>query len=83
MANKKSTESNGASQASEPTTPFNDKELAHFKAIILEKRHSAIEDLERMHLQLEDSREQAENDSAIASTWPMPAPMRWSVKSSI
>ena len=66
MASKKSAESNGASPASEHTTPFSDKELAHFKELILEKRHSAIEDIERMHLQLEDSREQAENDSAYS-----------------
>ena len=63
---KSSTESNGASAAGEPTTPFNDQELEHFKHLILEKRHSAIEDIERMHLQLEDSREQAENDSAYS-----------------
>lgn len=68
MAAKKktSTESNSASAASEHTTPFNDEELEHFKQLILDKRHSAIEDIERMHLQLEDSREQAENDSAYS-----------------
>ena len=63
---KSSTESNGASAAGEHTTPFTDEELEHFKQLILEKRHSAIEDIERMHLQLEDSREQAENDSAYS-----------------
>ncbi len=63
---KSSTESNGASAADEHATPFNDDELEHFKQLILEKRHSAIEDIERMHLQLEDSREQAENDSAYS-----------------
>lgn len=52
--------------APDPTTPFSDKELGHFKKIILEKRHAAIEDIERMKAQLLDSREQAENDSAYS-----------------
>ena len=63
---KSSTESNGAPEANEHTTPFTDEELEHFKHLILDKRHSAVEDIERMHLQLEDSREQAENDSAYS-----------------
>lgn len=50
----------------EPITPFSDEELAYFKKMILEKRRNAIEDAERMKLQLEDSREQAENDSAYS-----------------
>ena len=62
---KSSTESNVAT-TQEPTTPFSAKELEHFKELILVKRHSAIEDTERMHLQLADSREQAENDSAYS-----------------
>jgi RNA polymerase-binding protein DksA len=63
MADKKS---NGASPASEQITPFTDAELEHFKKLILEKRHNAVEDIDRMKLQLEDSREQAENDSAYS-----------------
>ena len=65
MAAKKKTSSE-ATTAQEPTTPFSDKELEHFKQLILDKRHNATEDIERMHLQLEDSREQAENDSAYS-----------------
>ncbi len=67
MAAKKKTssEASGAT-AQAPTTPFSDKELEHFKQLILDKRHNATEDIERMHLQLEDSREQAENDSAYS-----------------
>ena len=67
MAAKKktSTESNGATTKARKT-PFSARELKHFKQLILDKRHSAIEDIERMHLQLEDSREQAENDSAYS-----------------
>jgi len=63
MADKKS---NGASPTGEQTTPFTDAELGYFKQLILEKRYNAIEDIERMKLQLEDSREQAENDSAYS-----------------
>ena len=62
---KSSGDGNGAAEQT-PTTPFSAKELEHFKQLILEKRHSALEDIERMHLQLEDSREQAENDSAYS-----------------
>ena len=47
-------------------TPFSDKELEHFKALILKKRADAVEDIDRMKAQLEDSREQAENDSAYS-----------------
>lgn len=49
-----------------PQTPFTDEELDFFKGIILEKRRSAVEDIERMQLQLKDSREQSENDSAYS-----------------
>ncbi len=48
------------------STPFNDQELEHFKGLILEKRRSALEDIDRMHHQIRDSREQAENDSAYS-----------------
>ncbi len=53
-------------ETEERLTPFTDEELEHFRQIILEKRHNAVEDIERMKLQLEDSREQAENDSAYS-----------------
>ncbi len=49
-----------------PITPFTDQELDFFRSIILEKRRSAVEDIERMQLQLKDSREQSENDSAYS-----------------
>jgi RNA polymerase-binding protein DksA len=48
------------------TTPFSDEELEHFKQLILKKRQDATEDIETMKLQLQDSREQAENDSAYS-----------------
>ena len=50
----------------EATTPFSDEELEHFKQLILKKREDAVEDIESMKLQLQDSREQAENDSAYS-----------------
>ena len=66
MADKQtaSSETNGTALGS--TTPFSDRDLGHFKQVILDKRHSATEDIERMRLQLEDAREQAENDSAYS-----------------
>ncbi len=63
---KSSATSNGAPATAERNTPFSAKELKHFKKLILDKRYNAIEDIERMHLQLKDSREQAENDSAYS-----------------
>lgn len=47
-------------------SPFNDKELEYFRNLILERRESAIEDIDRMRSQLEDAREQAENDTAYS-----------------
>lgn len=47
-------------------TPFSDEELEHFKNLILERRRTATEDIERMRMQLKDSREQAENDTAYS-----------------
>ena len=48
------------------TTPFSDKELAEFKELILGKRKDAQEDIERMRALLDDSREDAQNDSAYS-----------------
>ena len=47
-------------------TDFSDEELAYFKNLILEKREAAIEDIDRMRMQLEDAREQFENDTAYS-----------------
>lgn len=47
-------------------TPFSDKELAHFKQLLLDRRESAVEDIDAMREQLRDSREQAENDTAYS-----------------
>ena len=47
-------------------TPFSDEVLDHFRQLILDRRASAVEDIERMKSQLEDAREQAENDTAYS-----------------
>lgn len=47
-------------------TTFSDEELEHFRLLILERRESAVEDIDRMRSQLEDAREQAENDTAYS-----------------
>jgi len=49
-----------------PETPFSEKELDHFKGLIIGKRDSAQGDIERMRGQLSDAREQAENDTAYS-----------------
>ncbi len=49
-----------------PKTPFNAEELAHFRQLIVDKRHNAQEDVEEMRGQLADAREQAENDTAYS-----------------
>ena len=47
-------------------TPFSEEELAHFKQLLLDRRESAVEDIDAMREQLRDSREQAENDTAYS-----------------
>ncbi len=47
-------------------TPFSKKELDYFRALIMEKRQAALEDIERMRGQLADAREQSENDTAYS-----------------
>jgi RNA polymerase-binding protein DksA len=47
-------------------TSFTDEELEYFRQLILDRRKSAVEDIERMRNQLEDAREQAENDTAYS-----------------
>ena len=47
-------------------TPFSAKELAEFKELIVEKRKDASDDVDRMRSLLDDSREDAQNDSAYS-----------------
>ncbi len=50
----------------EIVTPFNAKELEHFRALIIAKRRTAQDDINRMRALLEDAREDAQNDSAYS-----------------
>ncbi len=50
----------------ERLTPFSDKELEEFAVLIKEKRVSALEEIDRMRIQLEDAREQDQGDSAYS-----------------
>ena len=52
---------------SAPVTPFNAEELAHFKGIILEKRKSAINDVDALRGQLKDANDQAGEDTAYGT----------------
>lgn len=58
----------GASPQDEPgrKTPFSEEELEHFKELILERRRSAVEDIDSLRAQIEDARDQAGNDSAYS-----------------
>jgi RNA polymerase-binding protein DksA len=46
-------------------TPFSDEQLEEFRALILKKHESAMEDIDAMRAQVEDSREH-ESDSAYS-----------------
>jgi DnaK suppressor protein len=51
-------------QGKRVTTPFSDKELEHFKQLILEKRQEASEEIERLQAQLSTrENESADGDS--------------------
>ncbi len=62
------TEDTNKEEAAQVTkvTPFNAKQLSHFRGLIEEKHKSAVKDVSRMRAQLEDAREQAENDTAYS-----------------
>ena len=47
-------------------SPFSAKELSYFRDLIVERRHSAMEDIDSLRRGLADSREQAENDTAYS-----------------
>jgi DnaK suppressor protein len=53
------------SKVSERRTPFSDEELEEFRELILRKRSEALEEVENLRTQLEDSREH-EGDSAYS-----------------
>lgn len=47
-------------------TPFSDEELQHFKDLLISRRKDAVEDIESLRAQLEDSRDQAEDNTAYS-----------------
>jgi DnaK suppressor protein len=63
---KRKTETTDTNAAEGVMTPFSDKELAEFQQLILEKRKDAQDDVDRMRSLLDDSREDAQNDSAYS-----------------
>ena len=67
MTVQKSAQALSDSQASgRAKTPFNEEVLEHFRALILDKRRHAIEDVQKMQAQIKDSRERSESDSAYS-----------------
>lgn len=57
----------GSAQAEARTnTWFSDEDFEYFKEIILARRMESVEDIDRMRMQLDDVREQAENDTAYS-----------------
>lgn len=49
-----------------PESPFSDEEMEHFKQLLLDRRESAVEDINRMRAQIQDAREQAEDNTAYS-----------------
>jgi len=57
--------SNTSNNPNERRTPFSDAELEEFRQLILKKREEAVEDIDSIRAQVEDSREH-ESDSAYS-----------------
>lgn len=55
-----------AGSTAERRTPFSDEELEYFRAIILEKRATASEEIRRMRRHLAEARENADGDTAYS-----------------
>lgn len=64
-ASVESSNTGASAREGTPLTPFSDEELAHFEALIEHKRREALDDIEQMRAQLNDSRE-AESDTAYS-----------------
>ncbi len=45
---------------------LNDQDLRYFEDLLLQRRRSAMDDIERMRATLQDAREQSENDTAYS-----------------
>ncbi|NND71529.1 MAG: molecular chaperone DnaK [Rhodothermales bacterium] len=59
-------DSEGQSEDIKMETPFDDKELDHFRKLIEDRKRSALDDIASLRSQLADSREQSENDTAYS-----------------
>ena len=55
-----------ASENAKKESPFSEEDLEHFRGLLMKRRQNATDDIERMRAQIQDSREQAENDSAYS-----------------
>jgi RNA polymerase-binding protein DksA len=66
MADATPPSSDSTAAEQEHQTPFSDEELQHFKELILERRRKAKDDVERMRNQIEDSKEQAGDNTAYS-----------------
>jgi RNA polymerase-binding protein DksA len=55
-----------SSPDAERQTPFSEKELEHFKQLILKRRTAAREDVERMREQVQEAKEQAGDNTAYS-----------------
>ncbi len=67
QASATSKEEAGSTQTEARTnTRFSEEDFEHFKQIILARRMEAVEDIDRMRIQLDDVREQADNDTAYS-----------------
>ena len=64
MAKRKTKDTDSAAKLKK--SPFSAEELAEFQRIIVEKRKDTQEDVDRMTALLDDSREDAANDSAYS-----------------
>src|SRR6056297_3410434 len=66
MSKTSNSKVNGKTNGSDKRrTPFSDEQLEEFRALILKKHESAMEDIDAMRAQVEDSREH-ESDSAYS-----------------
>ncbi|MDZ4698533.1 MAG: molecular chaperone DnaK [Rhodothermales bacterium] len=45
---------------------LNDEDLRHFEDLLMQRRASAMDDVDRMRATLQDAREQSENDTAYS-----------------
>lgn len=66
MADATPPSSDSTAAEQEHQTPFSDEELQHFKDLIMERRRKAKEDVDRMRNQIEDSKEQAGDNTAYS-----------------